>query len=437
MDIALEKVIQKALDKNLITDEQPSLDLFDLDYFQGRVESLKKAFPEQFFNHAMAVKANSIRGVLLEANKLGLGGECASLQEAKHCLSLGMPSRKIIFDSPVKTLLELKDAIDLDFHMNLDNEREIGQVKDYLASKKFDTPPSIGLRINPVVGGGQISAMSTATKLSKFGLPLMEDSRKSLVQIYVDNSWLNGIHIHVGSQGVPIDKFVSGVRVLLDFIRDIEAKCPGQVKVVDIGGGLSTSYTQREEPEGFTYQKYRDLLEKEVPELFSGKYQVVTEFGRSMCLKSGTSLTRVEHVKHCVKESNPILLTHLGTNQFPREVYVPHVWRHMYSLFDGKGKKKEGTPIMVDVAGPLCFQGDYQAKDVELPPPEDGDILAIHDTGAYSMSMYCKFNSIRASPVYGYRKVGDDIQFSCFKLRESVEECLQFWGLEKENIIQV
>ena len=60
---------------------------------------------------------------------------------------------------------------------------QIGQVKDYLASKKFDTPPSIGLGINPVVGGGQISAMSTATKLSKFGLPLMEESRESLLQV--------------------------------------------------------------------------------------------------------------------------------------------------------------------------------------------------------------------------------------------------------------
>ena len=36
-----------------------------------------------------------------------------------------MPSRKIIFDSPVKTIKELKEAIDLDFHMNLDNEREV------------------------------------------------------------------------------------------------------------------------------------------------------------------------------------------------------------------------------------------------------------------------------------------------------------------------
>ena len=70
-------------------------DLFDLDYFQGRAEALKQAFPEPFINHALAVKANSIRGVLLEANKLGLGGECASLQEAKHCLSLGKNDKDI------------------------------------------------------------------------------------------------------------------------------------------------------------------------------------------------------------------------------------------------------------------------------------------------------------------------------------------------------
>ena len=51
---------------------------------------------------------------------------------------------------------------------------------------------------------------------------------------------------------------------------------------------------------------------------------------------------------------------------------------------------QDGEKIMVDVAGPLCFQGDYQARDVELPSAVDGDILAVHETGAYTMSMYCK-----------------------------------------------
>ena len=35
----------------------------------------------------------------------------------------------------------------------------------------------------------------------------------------------------------------------------------------------------------------------QVPQLFSGRYKVVTEMGRSLFLKAGTSLTRVEHVK--------------------------------------------------------------------------------------------------------------------------------------------
>ena len=37
--------------------------------------------------------------------------------------------------------------------------------------------------------------------------------------------------------------------------------------------------------------------------------------------------------------------------------------------------------------------------------------------------------------MYGFRRKADgDIQFICFKTRESVEECLQFWGLGQNEI---
>jgi len=431
----LEQIVTKVVEDGLINDEQPSLDIFDLDYFRARVASLQSAFPEAYFNHAMAVKANSIRGVMKEAQRMGLGAECASLQEAKHSISLGFEPAKVVFDSPVKTPKDIKEAIDLGLHMNLDNELEISIVHAYL-SETGATPPVIGLRINPVVGAGHIAMISTATKLSKFGLPLMEETRERIIQLFVQHPWLSGVHIHVGSQGVPLDKFVSGGRVLMDFVSVLEERCPGQIKVVDIGGGLSTSYTEDKEPGEFSYQKYRDQLNSEVPELFSGSYKIVTEMGRSLFLKSGTSLTRVEYVKDWVPEQNPILLTHLGTNQFPRSAYLPHIWRHRFSIFSSKGKYKEGEKTMVDLAGPMCFQGDYLAKEVELPQPEAGDILAIHDTGAYTMAMYCKFNSIRASPVYGYWETGEEgLNLVCFKKRETVEECLGFWGLEEPEYL--
>jgi len=433
--MAIEDIVTKVIDTGLINDEQPSVDVFDLDNFRSRIDALQAAFPEPYFNHAMAAKANSIRGIMVEARKKGLGSECASLQEAKHSVSLGFEPSKVVFDSPVKTPKDIREAIDLGLHMNLDNEQEVKVVNSYISNIGSQKWPVIGLRINPVVGAGKIDMMSTASKLSKFGLPLMEETQEIVVKLYVENPWMTGIHIHVGSQGVPLEKFVNGCRVLFDFVSVLEEKCPGQVKVVDIGGGLSTSYTDSDEPQEYSYQTYRDELEIKVPEMFTGKYKLVTEMGRSLFLKSGTSLTRVEYVKDWVDGQRPILLTHLGTNQFPREAYLPHIWRHRFSLFGPDGSCKQGDNTKVDLAGPMCFQGDYLAKEVDLPSATAGDILAIHDTGAYTMAMYCKFNSIRASPVYGYWKEGKNIQLVCFKRRETVEECLAFWGLEEPEYL--
>jgi len=423
----MEEVIKKVLEKDLLNDDQPSVELFDVDYLNGRVDSLLEAFPEDYFTHAMAVKANPLRCVMSVIKERGMGAECASLQEAKHSLSLGFPAGKVVYDSPVKTLKELKEAIDLGFHMNIDNELEIKQVAAYLENFKGPVPV-IGLRINPVVGAGEIAMMSTAGKQSKFGLPLLKDTQDRIVQLFKDNSWLTGLHIHIGSQGVPVDKFVTGTEILFKFLEHLESQLPGQVKTVDIGGGLSTSYTETEEPEEFSYKAYRAQLQQRVPILFTGKYRIVTEFGRSLFLKAGFSLTKVQCVKEWIEDQNPIILTHLGTNQFPREVYLPQIWRHRFSLFTPEGIKKEGKEINVDIGGPLCFQGDYLAKEVEMSHPEPGDILAVHDTGAYTMSMYCRFNSILASGIYGYKRQDGDIKLECFKTRETFEECMQFWG---------
>lgn len=68
---------------------------------------MKAAFPEDFILHAMALKANSIRGVLLAAKEKGLGAECASICETVHALSLGFPPEKVVFDSPCKTRVSL------------------------------------------------------------------------------------------------------------------------------------------------------------------------------------------------------------------------------------------------------------------------------------------------------------------------------------------
>ena len=62
----------------------------------------------------------------------------------------------------------------------------------------------------------------------------------------------------------------------MDFVSELE-KSGIKIKTVNIGGGLSSSYTHATDPTEFTFQKYREVLEASVPQLFSGKYEVRLE----------------------------------------------------------------------------------------------------------------------------------------------------------------
>ena len=64
------------------------------------------------------------------------------------------------------------------------------------------------------------------------------------------------------------------------------------------------------------------------------------------------------------------------------------------------------------------FQGDFLGHDVTLPKVEKGDIIVVHDTGGYTMSMYSKYNSITPSTVYGYERRGEGggFRIRCFKV---------------------
>ncbi len=104
-------------------------------------------------------------------------------------------------------------ALKYNVTINLDNDYEMGVVDDLLSTTCQESKSELGLRVNPVVGGGSVAIVSTATKLSKFGIPITENTKDDIVALYKQYSWLRGIHIHVGSQGVPLQLFVKGARV--------------------------------------------------------------------------------------------------------------------------------------------------------------------------------------------------------------------------------
>ena len=81
-----------------------------------------------------------------------------------------------------------------------------------------------------------------------------------------------------------------------------------------------------------------------------------------MLLKAGTTLTKIEYVKNWLPDIKPILLTHVGANQFYTEVYMPEVRKHRFDVADKRGILRKGPKITYDIAGPLCFQVTVQSR---------------------------------------------------------------------------
>ena len=175
---------------------------------------------------------------------------------------------------------------------------------------------------------------------------------------YSKYHWLSGVHFHVGSQGVPLELFVQGAKICMDFVHKME-KNGTKIKTINIGGGLSSTYEYPNEHPAFTFQAYKEALNIDIPELFSGKYNVITEFGRSLLLKAGTTLSKVEYIKQWLQDIPPVVQCHVGANQFYTEVYSPQIRKHRIGLANLFGQLKAGQCRTVDIAGPLLLQVTY------------------------------------------------------------------------------
>jgi len=203
-----------------IDDEHPVALLLDFTRLRQTIHELKEAFPSHFL-HAFAIKANGLRWVLDVIRDSGLGCETASPGELAQALRCGFSPRKIVFDSPAKTRKELKEALEAGVSINVDNFQELQRLEEIVQTVNLKENQLIGIRVNPQVGAGTISAMSTATKTSKFGIPLEDDGNtEKVLSAYKQHPWLNCVHLHVGSQGISIT-FLSFKSLLIAGLQDV------------------------------------------------------------------------------------------------------------------------------------------------------------------------------------------------------------------------
>jgi diaminopimelate decarboxylase len=379
---------------------QGSVIVHELDTMEARLGELRAAFPPDTI-HAMAIKANPVLGVLKPLVKAGAGLEAASAGELALGLAAGCPPERLVLDSPCKTEGELREALRLGVRINANSVAELERIE------RLGPQGPIGLRLNPVVAeADRESPTMVATLRSKFGLP--EHVARQALQ---DRPWVNGLHIHVGSQVATLDDLSLAAGRVLELARSLPS-----IRWIDIGGGLPTRY--HEDDPGLDPDVYAQALQRDVPELFH--YPLITEVGRALQAGCGWAASRVEYA------SDGKVIIHLGADFALREAYQPQSWYHEITVHDSEGRRKEGAPEPVDVYGPLCFFGDQLATGRALPHIEPGDILVLHDTGGYTLSMWSRYCSRQIPAVLGW--TGRD--WLTLRRAETPQDLVSFWGLQ-------
>ncbi|WIV99225.1 diaminopimelate decarboxylase [Kinneretia aquatilis] len=278
----------------------------------------------------------------------------------------------------------------------------------------------VWLRINPGFGHGHSNKTNTGGEHSKHGI-WHADLPAALAAVQAQGLRLIGLHMHIGS-GVDYRHLSEVCGAMVDLVRQVQA-AGMDLQAISAGGGLSIPYRDGEPViDTEHYFGLWDQARQQAQTLLGHALQLEIEPGRYLVAESGVLLAEVRASKDVGR--NHFVLVDAGFNELMRPAMYGAF--HAMSLLpaDGQADRAERPTV---VAGPLCESGDvFTQVDggvVEprlLPAAQVGDLLVIHDTGAYGASMSSNYNS---RPLAAEVMVDGDQQ-RLIRRRQTVEELL-------------
>ena len=181
-----------------------------------------KVFAEGFKNRdaliCFAVKSNSNLAVIQTLAKLGAGADVVSEGEIRRALKAGVPANKIIFSGVGKTAWEIKFALNIGiYQFNVESEAEL-ELLSSIASR-LDKTADIAIRVNPDIGAGGNSKITTGLKTSKFGVDINKAPALYKKAAALPGIKVQSISVHIGSQITDFEPFKKAFLRVREFGR--------------------------------------------------------------------------------------------------------------------------------------------------------------------------------------------------------------------------
>ncbi|TAF34520.1 MAG: diaminopimelate decarboxylase [Cytophagales bacterium] len=379
-----------------------ALYVYDADIILGQYLKLKQAFMGMRNRIMYAAKALSNVSILSLLKQAGAGLDAVSIQEVRLGLLSGFTPDNILFTPNGVNIQEIKEAVELGVHINIDN---INALEQFGSLYRNNVPCCV--RINPHIVAGGNTKIQVGHIDSKFGISIFH-LRHLLRVVKSYDIKVNGLHVHTGSDILDPEVFVKSAEVIFEAAGEFP-----DLEFIDLGSGFKVPYK--------TEDAFTDVYELGV-QMASAFKQFCSQYGRELEVW-------FEPGKFLVSEAGLLLVKVNQLKQTPGTAFVSvdsgqnHLVRPMmYGAYHDivNISNPEGQLKLYSVVGYIC-ETDTFGADRKLNEVREGDILAIKNAGAYGFSMSSQYNSRpRPAEVLIYQG-----QPHLIRRRETLEDLLQ------------
>ena len=375
--------------------------VYDAAIMERQYKRIRDAFKVKRLKINYACKALTNINVLKFFNQLGAGLDTVSVQEVEMGIHAGFQPGEIIYTPNCVSIEEIEEATALGVRINIDNLsilEQFGQIHP-------DVP--VCIRINPHIMAGGNSKISVGHIDSKFGISFHQ---MPLVQRIVESTGLKveGLHMHTGSGILDADVFLRGAEILLNVAKDFD-----DLDYIDFGSGFKVPFkegdieTDIEELGVKISERFNDFCEE-----YGKDVCLMFEPGKFLVSEAGYFLAKVNVIKQTT--STVFAGIDSGLNHLIRPMFYD-AYHEITNISKPNGKKRFYT-----VVGYIC-ETDTFGINRRISEINEGDVLCLHNAGAYCFSMASNYNSrFRPAEVLVYEGKGYLI-----RERENMEDLMR------------
>lgn len=397
-------------------------------------DSFSKYWPEGDVCVFPALKAYPSLALRRIFSEEGAGCDCYGPGELEGAIRGNTKPELISVNGSIKNRSIIRRAIEVGARIVLDSSQELEMCHE--VASELGKTARIMFRPKPFMADLNTDSdfyppghpIRELTQRVKYGIPTSDVLDMGERAAKMDNIEVIGIHIHMGRHSKKLEVWEAWVEACVNVINDLNKRMGGWLpKHIDLGGGFPNTSDRDADvinknyptPSLDQYAKViTDAIRRKMSDFGLSTQGITLEMepGRGIYGNAAIHLASVRNVKREL-ENGKRSWAEIDTAETFLGVAGSLI--DDQPLFDHIVTNKADAPCTehADIVGQTCGF-ELLIPNGALPPLENGDVIALLNTGAYAEPMACNFNSLPRPPSILVSGNQSDV----IKRRESVEE---------------